>query len=89
LALQESDAAVTAVEVIPEAVDIMSLRGVRDVRFGRVEELPEKRNFDTVLALMNGAALSGTLHRLPSFLQTLKELLAPGGQILLDSTDIL
>jgi hypothetical protein len=89
LALQESGVDVTAVEVIPEAVDIMIRRGVRDARQGLVEDLPEKGAFETVLALMNGVALSGTLSRLPSFLRALDDLMAPGGQILLDSTDLL
>jgi hypothetical protein len=88
LALQESGVDVTAVEVIPEAVDIMIRRGVRDARQGLVEDLPDKGAYETVLALMNGVALSGTLSRLPSFLRALEGLLASGGQILLDSTDL-
>ena len=87
--LQDDGVAVTAVEVVPEAVEIMVARGVKDVREGRVEELPRPQDFDTALLLMNGAALAGTLSRLPALLGTLDGLLAPGGQILLDSTDIL
>jgi SAM-dependent methyltransferase len=89
LILQERGAAVTAVEVVPEAVEIMAARGVRDPRLGRVEDLHPGREYDTVLLLMNGAALAGTLAGLPALFQTLDGLLAPGGQILLDSTDIL
>ena len=44
--------------------------------------------FDTLLLLMNGVGLAGTLHELPAFLSNLKGLLAPKGQILLDSSDI-
>jgi len=89
LILQESGVAVTAVEVMPEAAEIMAARGVQDAREGRVEDLPPSQDFDTALLLMNGAALAGTLPRLPTLFQTLNGLLAPGGQILLDSTDIL
>lgn len=89
LALQGRGVAVTAVEVIPEAVEVMATRGVLDAREGRVEDLPPRRDFDTLLLLMNGVALAGTLRRLPAFLNTLDGLLAPGGQVLLDSTDIL
>ena len=89
LILQESGVDVAAVEVIPEAVEIMAQLGVRDAREGRVQELPPSRDFDTVLALMNGAGLAGTLHGLPALLQALDGLLVPGGQILLNSTDIL
>jgi SAM-dependent methyltransferase len=89
LALQEGGVAVTAVEVIPEAVEVMASRGVKEVREGRVEDLPPSREFDTLLMMMNGTALAGTLSRLPALLRTLDGLLAPGGQVLLDSTDIL
>ena len=89
LILQEKGIPVMAVEVIPEAVEIMGDRGVLDARLGRIEDLSPVRAFDTLLLLMNGAALAGTLLRLPSLLRTLDGLLAPGGQILMDSTDIL
>jgi len=89
LILQEGGVDVAAVEVIPEAVEIMAKLGVRDAREGRVQELPPSWDFDTVLALMNGAGLAETLHGLPALLQALDGFLAPGGQILLDSTDIL
>jgi precorrin-6B methylase 2 len=89
LALQKGGVAVTAVEVIPEAVEIMAGRGVKDARVGRVENLPPDREFDTLLLMMNGVALAGTLSRLPALLRTLDGLLAPGGQVLVDSTDIL
>jgi hypothetical protein len=38
--------------------------------------------------MMNGLALAGTLERLPRFLGVLEGLLAPGGQVLMDSTDL-
>lgn len=89
LLLQEDGLEVTAVEVIPEAVGIMRDRGVGDVHEGRMEQLPATRSFDTILLMMNGAALAGTLEGLPFLLQTLDGLLAPWGQILMDSTDLL
>ncbi len=87
--LQERGFDVTAVEVIPEALEIMGARGVRDARPGRIEDLPAGGDFDTILLLMNGPALAGTLGALPAFLMALDGLLAPGGQVLLDSTDLL
>lgn len=89
LALQEGGSRVTAVEVIPEAADIMAKRGVADVREGRVEELPPEPAFDTILVLMNGIAMAGSLGRVPNFLRCLGRLMREGGQILLDSTDLL
>jgi SAM-dependent methyltransferase len=88
LLLQEWGAAVTALEVIPEGVRIMRERGVREVREGRLEELVDGDPFDTILLLMNGTALAGTVQGLPGFLATLARLLAPGGQVLVDSTDL-
>lgn len=89
LLLQEEGLSVTALEVIPEGVEIMSARGVEDPRLGRVEELPKAGAFDTILLLMNGSALAGTLNGFPPFLRELEGLLAPGGQLLMDSTDLL
>ncbi|MBT8397428.1 MAG: class I SAM-dependent methyltransferase [Gemmatimonadetes bacterium] len=88
LALQTLGLNVTAVEVIPEAVSIMKKRGVRDVLLGSMEDLPKNGSFDTLLLLMNGIALAGTLSRVPGFLRELDGLLAPDGQILIESTDL-
>lgn len=89
LILQEEGHSVTAVEVIPEGVDIMRDRGVVDARAARLEDLPPGETFDTVLLLMNGTALAGTLGGFPDLLRTLERLLAPRGQVLLDSTDLI
>ena len=88
LILQEEGVAVTAVEVIPEGVSIMRERGVREVREGRLEDLPGDGAFDTVLLLMNGTALAGTVEGFTAFLAGLEGLLAPEGQVLVDSTDL-
>ena len=89
LLLQGRGSEVTAVEVIPEAVEIMKARGGRDAREGRVEDLQEEGAFDTLLLLMNGTSLAGTLAGFPHLLRALARLLAPGGQVLMDSTDLL
>jgi hypothetical protein len=89
LALQERGVPVTALEVVPEAVRIMSQRGIREVWEGRTEDLPTGMVFDTILVLMNGIALAGSLAGVPRFLRDLGGLLDEGGQILLDSTDLL
>lgn len=89
LALQEAGVDVTAVEVIPEAAEIMVERGVLRVWKERIQDLPASGDFDTVLVLMNGASLAGTLKGLSPFLSVVGGLLAPGGQVLLDSTDLL
>jgi SAM-dependent methyltransferase len=88
LLLQDGGVEVTAVEVIPEAVEIMKARGVRDAREGRVEDLQEEGAYDTILLLMNGTSLAGTLAGLSPLLGALARLLAPGGQVLMDSTEL-
>lgn len=77
---------VTAVEILPEARRALSEGGVTDVRAG-LDEIGEGERFDTVLALMNGLGLCGTLEGLAPFLARVAGVLAEGGQILADSTD--
>ena len=44
--------------------------------------------FDTILLLMNGTGIAGKIEHLPALVQRLKALLNPGGQILIDSSDL-
>ena len=44
--------------------------------------------FDTILMLMNGIGIVGPLERLPKFFKQIDKILAPGGQVLCDSSDI-
>ncbi len=88
LILQREGFRVTAVEMRPEAVEIMRGRGIEELREGSVEGMEQSGSYDTLLLLMNGPAIAGTLAGFTRLLGTLEGLLAPGGQILLDSTDI-
>lgn len=77
---------VTAIDISETATQIMKERGVKNpVRqdFFKVEE-----KFDTVLFMMNGIGLVGTLQGLENLLQSAKHLLHPKGQLLFDSSDI-
>lgn len=49
----------------------------------------EDGKYDSILLLMNGCGLAGTMKKLPAFLQKLKSLLNVDGQILIDSSDII
>jgi SAM-dependent methyltransferase len=44
--------------------------------------------YDTLLFLMNGFGIAGSLNNLPNFLQKCYDLLRDGGQVIGDSTDI-
>ncbi len=45
-------------------------------------------SYDTILLLMNGIGLAGTLNEVIPFFEHVSSLLAPGGSILCDSTDV-
>ena len=47
-----------------------------------------RSQFDTILMLMNGIGIVGTLERMPEFFKQLDKILAPGGQVLCDSSDV-
>jgi len=87
LVLQERDIDVTALDLSPLSVQTMRNRGVHKV----VEEdffNWSGYQYDTILMLMNGIGIVGTIERLPAFFQQLDKLLAPDGQLLCDSSDI-
>ena len=86
LVLQERALDVTAIDISPLSVETMKERGVKKV----IEQdfFTLKGQYDTVLMLMNGIGIVGTLERLPRFFLQLDEILAPGGQLLCDSSDI-
>ena len=86
LVLQEKGIDVTAIDISPLSVETMKERGVKKV----IEQdfFTLKGQYDTVLMLMNGIGIVGTLERLPMFFKQLDKILAPGGQVLCDSSDI-
>ncbi len=89
LALQKRGHHVTALELLPGAVRIMRDRGIKDVRAGRLEELSEKdHDYDTILVLMNGSMLAGTLVGLEHLLRSCLSRITDAGVIMIDSTDL-
>jgi SAM-dependent methyltransferase len=87
LELQRRGLEVTAVDVAPEAVEVMRERGVADARCGGLEELTGER-FDTIVLLMHGIGLVGTLESLSHFLNQALNHLEEDGQIIFDSADL-
>ena len=79
---------VTAIDISEKAIAACQLRGLKKTRVTDFM-LIENQQFDTILLLMNGTGICGQLKRLPDFLSKLKSLLLPGGQILIDSSDII
>ena len=95
LVLQERGLDVTAIDISPLSVEIMKERGVKKALVQDFFELGSQQHvftlegqYDTILMLMNGIGIVGTLERLPEFFKQLDKILAPGGQVLCDSSDI-
>ncbi len=86
LYLQEKGFDVDAIDISKGAVKVSTLRGVQNVTQQNLFEVTQK--YDTILLLMNGIGICGKLNKINHFLQHLKSLLNPNGQILLDSSDI-
>lgn len=87
LVLQARGFSVCAIDILPQAIDIMQKRGVRQAYLADAFGLAAA-TFDTVLMLMNGIGIVGDLDGLDRFLYGAHRLLGPGGQILVDSADL-
>lgn len=84
----ERDFDVTPIDISEKAIEACQLRGLKKARVLDILKL-ENETFDTIILLMNGTGIFGTLQQMPKYLQQLKSLLNKGGQILLDSSDII
>ena len=87
LYLMDKGLDVTALDPSPEAISCCQKRGIGRTHCGIVQEFAGT-SFDTLLMLMNGVGVAGSLSGLSALLLHLRTLLKPGGQILLDSSDI-
>ncbi|TXB65794.1 class I SAM-dependent methyltransferase [Vicingus serpentipes] len=87
LYLQEKGIKVKAIDISIGAIDVMKARNIENAELIDFFELKEEK-FDTILLLMNGIGIAGTIEKLPEFLNQCKSLLNPKGQVLLDSSDI-
>ena len=88
LALQEKGLEVKAIDISPLSCEAMELRGVKDAECINLFDEHLETGFDTILLLMNGTGIAGKIEHLPALFQRLKALLNPGGQILIDSSDL-
>ena len=88
LALQEMGKEVTAIDISRLSVEVMSLRGVKDARAIDLYDEHLDQQFDTILLLMNGSGIIGNIEGMDRFFLRMKRLLAPGGCIYMDSSDL-
>ena len=79
---------ITAIDISANAIKTCKLRGIQKTFVQDILTI-ENEKFDSILLLMNGTGIFGSLENTPKFLQKLKSLLNPGGQILIDSSDII
>lgn len=90
IALQNMGKDVTAIDISPLSIDVIAERGVRKFLLKDFFELnaEESGEFNTILFLMNGIGIAGSIDTLPKFFEKIKNLLADDGCVLLDSSDI-
>lgn len=87
LALSAMGKSSVAVDISPLSVMTMKERGV-DAHLIDFYDDSFDRRFDTVLMLMNGTGIIGTLENMPAFFSRLTRLLKPDGCLLIDSSDL-
>jgi len=87
LALQERGLSVCAIDISPEACEIMRTRGVKEVYCTDVYDF-SGGPFDTILILGRGIGLVEDLSGLDRFLEYAHGLVKPGGQIVFNSLDV-
>ena len=88
IALQKMSKEVTAIDISQLSVEVMSDRGVKDARAIDLYDESLAEQFDTILLLMNGSGIIGNIDGMERFFLRMKRLLAPGGCIYMDSSDL-
>ena len=79
---------VTALDISPKSIEVCTLRGVKKSYCENMLQFSED-TYDTILLLMNGTGIFQSLATIDIYLEKLASLLNEGGQILIDSTDII
>ena len=87
LVLQNQKKDVTALDISPNACEVMRRRGAKKILHQDIFKYGEKQ-FDTLLLLMNGIGICKTIEGLKQGLNHFEKLLRPGGQLIFDSSDI-
>lgn len=87
LILQSLKKKVMPMDISQSLTDLMRKRGLKKIIHDDIFKYSGDR-YHTLLMLMNGIGLAGTIDRLKILLSHCKSLLYPGGQLLFDSSDI-
>ena len=87
VALAEMGKPCTAIDISELSVEVMKEKGV-DARCIDLFDESFVGQYDTILMLMNGTGIIGRLENMQKFFMRMKHLLAPGGRILIDSSDL-
>ena len=85
--LSDSGFNVTAIDTSPGAILYLNEIGINAHQVDFFEFNP-KEQFDTILMLMNGIGIAGTIDNIERTLEKVKSLLKPGGQLICDSSDV-
>jgi SAM-dependent methyltransferase len=80
---------VTAIDISEGGVEVMKERGISKAFVQDFFTMASGEKYDTILLLMNGTGMAGTIGRIPELLKKAASILAPGGSLYLESTDIL
>lgn len=86
--LQEKGFDIKAIDISKNSVEACKLRGITNVHVENILDIKDEK-YDTILLLMNGTGIFGRLIHTTKYLQHLKSLLTPGGQVLIDSSDLI
>lgn len=87
LVLQDMKKEVEAIDISPLSVETMQERGVEHAMLKDFFDIKGEK-YDTILMLMNGSGIIGSVDRLPDFFAHLDALLNEGGRLIMDSSDI-
>ena len=87
MALRDMGKDAVAIDISPLSVSVMTDKGI-DARLMNLDDDKFKETFDTVLMLMNGSGIIGRLENMETFFKKMKQILAPGGCVLMDSSDL-
>jgi precorrin-6B methylase 2 len=86
MVLQNRGFDVTALENSAGCIQVLQESGVKNCI--KADFKTHQAKYDTVLTMMNGMGLAGTLDKVPNFLKKCMSLLNEDGQLLIDSSDI-